>query len=49
MAESVVPAQVVLLNGVSSSGKSTVARQLLLDFESPWFHMGVDRDCPQFG
>lgn len=37
-----VSGQVVLLNGVSSSGKSTVARQLLLDFDSPWFHMGVD-------
>ncbi|MHC9296624.1 chloramphenicol phosphotransferase CPT family protein [Mycobacterium sp. LTG2003] len=36
------PGQVVLLNGVSSSGKSTIARQLLADFESPWFHMAVD-------
>lgn len=34
--------QVVLLNGVSSSGKSTLARQLLADFETPWFHMAVD-------
>ncbi|OMC41714.1 hypothetical protein A5740_21680 [Mycobacterium sp. GA-1841] len=34
--------QVVLLNGVSSSGKSTLARQLLADFDTPWFHMGVD-------
>ena len=34
--------QVVLLNGASSSGKSTIARQLLMDFETPWFHMGVD-------
>lgn len=34
--------QVVLLNGVSSSGKSTLACQLLADFETPWFHMGVD-------
>lgn len=36
------PGQVVLLNGVSSSGKSTIARQLLADFEIPWFHMAVD-------
>lgn len=34
--------QIVLLNGVSSSGKSTLARQLLADFDTPWFHMGVD-------
>jgi chloramphenicol 3-O phosphotransferase len=34
--------QVLLLNGASSSGKSTIARQLLVDFEIPWFHMGVD-------
>jgi chloramphenicol 3-O-phosphotransferase len=27
---------------VSSSGKSTIARQLLTDLETPWFHMGVD-------
>lgn len=34
--------QVVLLNGVSSSGKTTIARQLLDDFETPWFHMAGD-------
>lgn len=34
--------QVVLLNGASSSGKTTIARQLLGDFATPWFHMGVD-------
>jgi chloramphenicol 3-O phosphotransferase len=42
MAESAAPGQVVLLNGVSGSGKSTIARQLLADFHTPWFHMGVD-------
>ncbi|MFF2395126.1 chloramphenicol phosphotransferase CPT family protein [Nocardia sp. NPDC058114] len=36
------PGQVVLLNGVSSSGKSSIARQLLADLERPFFHMGVD-------
>ncbi|MGV9799751.1 chloramphenicol phosphotransferase CPT family protein [Mycobacterium sp. NPDC003449] len=34
--------QVVLLNGVSSSGKSTIARRLLDDFDTPWFHLAVD-------
>lgn len=38
----VPPGQVILLNGSSSSGKSTIARQLLTDLETPWFHMGVD-------
>lgn len=38
----VSPGQVILLNGVSSSGKSMIARQLLIDLEEPWFHMGVD-------
>lgn len=36
------PGQVVLLDGASSSGKTTIARQLLADFTTPWFHMGVD-------
>lgn len=36
------PGQVVLLNGASSSGKSTLSRQLLRDFPNPWFHMAVD-------
>ncbi|WP_199203462.1 chloramphenicol phosphotransferase CPT family protein [Mycobacterium sp. shizuoka-1] len=42
MAEPPAPGQVILLNGVTSSGKSTIARQLLADFPSPWFHMSVD-------
>jgi chloramphenicol 3-O-phosphotransferase len=37
-----LPGQVVLLNGTSSSGKTTLGRQLLADFETTWFHMGVD-------
>ncbi|MFI5717161.1 chloramphenicol phosphotransferase CPT family protein [Nocardia sp. NPDC051750] len=36
------PGQVILLNGVSSSGKSSIARQLLVDLDRPFFHMGVD-------
>jgi chloramphenicol 3-O phosphotransferase len=38
----VSPGQIVLLNGVSSSGKSSIARQLLVDLESPFFHISVD-------
>ncbi|WP_280457185.1 phosphotransferase-like protein [Nocardia carnea] len=36
------PGRIVLLNGVSSSGKTTIARRLLRDLERPFFHMGVD-------
>ncbi|WP_280434894.1 phosphotransferase-like protein [Nocardia carnea] len=36
------PGRVVLLNGVSSSGKSSIARRLLIDLDRPFFHMGVD-------
>lgn len=38
----IAPGQVVLLNGVSSSGKSGLARRLLTDLDRPFFHMGVD-------
>ncbi|WP_433206548.1 chloramphenicol phosphotransferase CPT family protein [Nocardia sp. CA-107356] len=38
----IAPGQVILLNGVSSSGKSSIARQLLIDLDRPFFHMGVD-------
>jgi chloramphenicol 3-O phosphotransferase len=38
----VSPGQIVLLNGVSSSGKSSIARQLLIDLDRPFFHIGVD-------
>ncbi|MFE6857657.1 chloramphenicol phosphotransferase CPT family protein [Nocardia sp. NPDC057668] len=34
--------QIILLNGVSSSGKTSLARQLLLDLDRPFFHIGVD-------
>jgi chloramphenicol 3-O phosphotransferase len=34
--------QVVLLNGASSAGKSSIAERLLADFETPWFRMAVD-------
>ena len=34
--------QVIFLNGTSSSGKSSIAEQLLLLLERPFFHMSVD-------
>ncbi|MEV4079475.1 AAA family ATPase [Nonomuraea fuscirosea] len=34
--------QVLLLNGTSSSGKSSIAEQLLLILDRPFFHMPVD-------
>lgn len=36
------PGRIVLLNGVSSSGKSSLARRLLTDLDRPYFHMSVD-------
>ncbi|MFB9239249.1 chloramphenicol phosphotransferase CPT family protein [Plantactinospora siamensis] len=36
------PGRIVFLNGVSSSGKSSIARHLLEALEQPWFHMPVD-------
>lgn len=34
--------QVIFLNGTSSSGKSSIAEQLLLVLERPFFHMSID-------
>lgn len=36
------PGRIVLLNGTSSSGKSSIAAELLLILEEPHFHMGID-------
>jgi chloramphenicol 3-O phosphotransferase len=36
------PGRVILLNGASSSGKSSIARQLQLVLDPPHFHMPVD-------
>ena len=33
---------VILLNGTSSWGKSTLAAELQLQLADPWFHLGVD-------
>jgi chloramphenicol 3-O phosphotransferase len=38
----VTPGRIVLLNGASSSGKSTLARELLDVFDEAWFHLPVD-------
>ena len=35
-------AQIILLNGPSSSGKSTLARALQVQAESPFWHLSVD-------
>jgi chloramphenicol 3-O phosphotransferase len=34
--------QIIFLNGTSSSGKSSIAGQLLLMLDPPYFHMSVD-------
>ncbi|MCR3747849.1 chloramphenicol phosphotransferase CPT family protein [Lentzea californiensis] len=33
---------IIFLNGTSSSGKSSIAEQLLLVLDTPYFHLGVD-------
>jgi chloramphenicol 3-O phosphotransferase len=34
--------QIIFLNGASSSGKTSIARELLLVLDRPYFHMSVD-------
>jgi chloramphenicol 3-O phosphotransferase len=36
------PGRIILLNGASGSGKTSVAEQLLLVLDEPWFHLPVD-------
>jgi chloramphenicol 3-O phosphotransferase len=36
------PGRIIFLNGASSSGKSSIAEQLLEVLEQPWFHLPVD-------
>ncbi|SEQ18248.1 chloramphenicol 3-O phosphotransferase [Lentzea xinjiangensis] len=33
---------IIFLNGTSSSGKSSIARELLEELDTPYFHMSVD-------
>ncbi|MER7133018.1 phosphotransferase-like protein [Streptosporangium saharense] len=40
--ETPVEGTVILLNGASSSGKSSIARELLNILDGTWFHMPVD-------
>ena len=36
------PGRIILLNGASGSGKTSIAEQLLLVLDDPWFHLPVD-------
>jgi chloramphenicol 3-O phosphotransferase len=36
------PGRIILLNGASGSGKTSIAEQLLLVLDEPWFHLPVD-------
>ena len=36
------PGRIILLNGASGSGKTSIAGQLLLVLDEPWFHLPVD-------
>ena len=36
------PGRIIFLNGASSSGKTSIAEQLLEVLEQPWFHLPVD-------
>jgi len=42
MASPVTPGQVILLNGASSSGKTSIAAELQEVMDRPWFHLPVD-------
>ncbi|MET9154668.1 chloramphenicol phosphotransferase CPT family protein [Streptomyces griseoflavus] len=37
-----MPGRIIFLNGTSSSGKSSIARELLRVLDEPYFHMPVD-------
>ncbi|MGH3192598.1 MAG: phosphotransferase-like protein [Streptosporangiaceae bacterium] len=36
------PGRIILLNGASGSGKTSIAEQLLVVLDEPWFHLPVD-------
>lgn len=37
------PGRVILLNGTSSSGKSSIAEELLGSLDGAWFHLAIDQ------
>lgn len=37
------PGRVILLNGTSSAGKSSIAEELLATLDGAWFHLAIDR------
>ncbi|MFF0343548.1 chloramphenicol phosphotransferase CPT family protein [Kribbella sp. NPDC004875] len=37
------PGRVILLNGTSSSGKSSIAKELLDTLDGAWFHLAIDQ------
>jgi chloramphenicol 3-O phosphotransferase len=37
------PGRVILLNGTSSSGKSSIAKELLATLDGAWYHLAVDQ------
>ncbi len=41
--EAPAPGQIVILNGTSSSGKSSIAASLQLQLDQPYFHFAIDR------
>ncbi|MCU0502603.1 MAG: chloramphenicol phosphotransferase, partial [Anaerolineae bacterium] len=43
MAEAYAPGQIIILNGVPRSGKSSIAAAIQQTFDGVWMNLGVDR------
>jgi chloramphenicol 3-O phosphotransferase len=43
----VMPGTIVLLNGTSSSGKTSIVRALQARLNEPWLHTGIDEYAPR--
>jgi chloramphenicol 3-O phosphotransferase len=43
----VTPGTIVLLNGTSSSGKTSIVRALQARMDEPWLHTGIDEYAPR--
>jgi chloramphenicol 3-O phosphotransferase len=41
------PGTIVLLNGTSSSGKTSIVRALQARMDEPWLHTGIDEHAPR--